>query len=315
MAPQPTAVVRRDVSGILVFDKPAGLSSNQALQRVRRLFNARKAGHTGSLDPLATGMLPICFGEATKVSGFLLGADKVYEVEALIGAQTTTGDAEGEVIARSEPTIGRDELERGMRELTGTLAQVPPMYSALKRGGRPLYELARAGQTVERAARTVEIHEFALIAFDPQRPRFRVRCGKGTYIRTLIEDLAAAVGRVAHVTALRRIAVAGFESVAMVDIETLTREAAGGFAALDRHLQPMDQPLAAWPAVRLQAADAVAVRCGQSVAPCDPPGSGWVRLYDEQNRFAGLAECGADGRLAPRRMFVLGPPEEYSGCI
>lgn len=309
MSPAPSTVRRREVSGILVLDKPLGLSSNQALQRVRRLFQARKAGHTGSLDPLATGMLPVCLGEATKVSGFLLSADKTYEVEALIGAQTATGDAEGEIIARSEPTISRAALEKGMRGLTGSLMQVPPMYSALKRGGRPLYELARAGQTVERAARPVEIHAFELAEYDPHRPRFRVRCGKGTYIRTLIEDLAAAVGRVAHVTALRRIAIAGFESAAMVDMDTLGREAAGGFATLDRHLQPMDRPLANWPAVRLQAAEAIAVRCGRSVTAGQPPASGWVRLYDEQERFAGLAECSVDGRVVPRRIFVLGPVE------
>jgi tRNA pseudouridine55 synthase len=307
--PQPP-IVRRDVSGIVLLDKPLGLSSNQALQRVRRLFGARKAGHTGSLDPLATGMLPICLGEATKVSGFLLDSDKVYDVEACIGTQTSTGDTEGEVIARSEPTVQEADLERALRSLLGTIAQVPPMYSALKRAGRPLYALARAGQTVERAARPVQIHEFRLTHFDPQRPCFRVRCGKGTYIRTLIEDLAAGVGRVAHVAALRRAAVAGFEASAMVELgtlDTLGRAAAGGWEALDRYLQPMDSPLAGWPAVHLDAGQAAAVRRGQAVAPGVAPGSGWVRLYDEQGQFAGLGECGADGRVAPRRMLVSSP--------
>jgi tRNA pseudouridine55 synthase len=314
MGSQRPAPVWRDVTGIVLLDKPAGLSSNQALQQVRRLFAARKAGHTGSLDPLATGMLPVCLGEATKVCGFLLGADKVYEVEACIGTRTSTADAEGEVIERSEPTVTRAELERAMLLLTGVVAQVPPMYSALKRGGRPLYALARAGQTVERAARPVQVHEFCLTCFDPQRPRFRVRCGKGTYIRTLIEDLAGAVGRVAHVTALRRLAVGGFEPARMVDLDTLRADAQAGWAALDRHLQPMDQPLTGWPAVQLDAGGATAVRRGQSVALGAPPADGWVRLYDEQGRLVGLGECRADGRVWPCRMLASGPVDVTPGC-
>ena len=218
-------VVRRPVHGLVLLDKPLGLSSNQALQKVKWLLRAEKAGHTGTLDPLASGVLPLCFGAATKFSQLHLDADKSYEAIALLGATTSTGDAEGEVVRRRPVQVGADDLERVRVQFLGEIRQVPPMHSALKKDGRPLYEYARAGIEVEREARTVHIRELTLALVtdgDVQTLRMQVRCSKGTYIRTLAEDIGEALGCGAHLTLLRRVATGGFgiaECVTLAQIE------------------------------------------------------------------------------------------------
>ncbi len=213
---------RRSVDGILLLDKPLGLSSNAALQIVKRLYNAEKAGHTGSLDPLASGLLPICLGEATKLGAYLLDADKRYRARVRLGTATASGDAEGAVVATSDPAaLSRGQLEAAIPRFLGAITQIPPMYSAIKREGRPLYTLARAGIEVERAAREVSIHELKLLSFGDGEFEFELRCSKGTYVRTLAEDWAAAVNQRAHLSALRRTGVGGFDAGAMVPLEWL----------------------------------------------------------------------------------------------
>lgn len=278
------------------------MTSNHALQRVRRLLQARKGGHTGSLDPLATGMLPICLGQATKISAFLLGADKVYRFRICFGAETATGDAEGPVMRSGREDVDRADLERALRAFHGPIWQTPPMYSALKVGGRRLYDLARAGQEVFRQPRTVRIEELLVESYDPVRPVLRVRCGKGTYVRSLAEDIARAAGTVGHVAELRRLAVAPFPEAAMRTLEQL--EAAVG--GPEQFLLEPDAAIAAWPVVRLTASQAQAIGRGQSVRheavhPC-----GWVRLYDENGQFLGVGERLADGQIRPRRLMVRG---------
>ena len=218
----------RDVDGILLLDKPRGLSSNQALQLARRIYNARKAGHTGSLDPFATGMLPLCFGQATKVSGQMLAASKTYRVQCQLGIQTSTGDPEGEVCLEAEvPQLDETQIARTLATFTGEIEQVPPMYSALKHQGKRLYELARQGIEVERKARKVEIFSLSLDSFATDSLQLTVQCSKGTYIRTLVQDLAQAWGTVGHATALRRLSVQPFAESAMIGIEEL-EQAQGG---------------------------------------------------------------------------------------
>lgn len=293
-------VAWRRVDGIALLDKPAGLTSNAALQRVRRLYTARKAGHTGSLDPLATGMLPLCFGEATKFAGHLLDADKTYRVRLRFGVQTDTGDADGAIIAHGDrASVPPAELAVVLRRFVGDILQVPPMYSALKHGGRRLHELARRGETVERPARPVRIHELAVVTSDPETPELLVRCSKGTYIRSLVEDLAAALGTLAHVAALRRLAVAPFEAAAMVTLDELGAAAARG--ELARYLLPIDAALAGWPRISLSLADASRLRTGQAVT-VGAAGEGSGRLYGPSGEFLGVGEITADGRLVPRRL-------------
>ena len=202
--------IRRKVDGVLILDKPRGMSSNAALQKVRWLLNAEKAGHTGSLDPLATGVLPLCFGEATKFSQYLLDADKGYETVMQLGVTTTTGDAEGEVVEQRPVEVGEAQLLEALEGFRGAISQIPPMYSALKRDGQPLYKLARAGEVVEREARSVTIARLELAAFEGDRPRLQVACSKGTYIRTLVEDIGQVLGCGAHVAELRRTQVGPF---------------------------------------------------------------------------------------------------------
>lgn len=295
---------RRKLDGILLLDKPLGLSSNDALQRVKRLYNADKAGHTGSLDPLATGMLPICFGEATKLSAVLLDSDKQYEAQVTLGVQTTTGDAEGEAIAHSEPSqLNEQALRVAMQRFIGPQQQVPPMYSALKRDGRPLYELAREGQTVERAARDVTIEELELLSFDGVSFRMRVRCSKGTYIRTLAEDLCAAVGQRAHLGGLRRSAVTPFwhhEPIALAHLQDL----AGDFAALDGFLLSPGQALQHWPAVTLDAAEVAAFRQGRALQPTGLVREAQLAVYGADNVLLGIAQSDAEGWLRPQRCLL-----------
>jgi tRNA pseudouridine55 synthase len=295
----------RDVNGILLLDKPKGMTSNRALQKIKHLYGARKAGHTGSLDPLATGMLPLCFGQATKVSHWLLDADKVYEVEAAIGSQTDTADADGQEIASSAVTITRPMLEAALDKHRGVIDQVPPMYSALKQDGQRLYKLARAGKEVERKARQVTIFELEIVHFDPRRPVLRVRCSKGTYIRTLVETIAAEMGALAHVAVLRRTALGPFAAQGMVTLEQVAA-LEGDHAALDQLLIAADKALEAFPAIELTADEAFYLRNGHTVGHAPRGLTGAVRVYDPDARFLGIGEILPDGGIAPKRLFVGG---------
>ncbi|EJT84802.1 tRNA pseudouridine synthase B [Pseudomonas putida S11] len=240
--------IRRNVSGIILLDKPLGFTSNAALQKVRWLLNAEKAGHTGSLDPLATGVLPLCFGEATKFSQYLLDSDKGYETVMQMGQTTNTGDAEGEVLQTREVTVGRADIEALLPRFRGQISQIPPMYSALKRDGQPLYKLARAGEVVEREARSVTIGRLELLECEGTRARLSVGCSKGTYIRTLVEDIGEALGCGAYVAELRRTQAGPFALAQTVTLEELEQaHAEGGNEALDRFLMPLDSGLQDWP--------------------------------------------------------------------
>lgn len=296
----------RDVRGILLLDKPRGLTSNRALQQVKRLYGAAKAGHTGSLDPLATGMLPICFGAATRLGGFLLDAHKAYRVTGRFGVATDTADADGAVTERrEEPQPSAAAVEAALARFRGEIEQVPPMYSALKQGGKRLYELARKGVVVERDARRVTIVELALERFAWPDAVLYVRCSKGTYVRSLIVDLTAALGTVGHVAELRRVGVEPFDGEPMVTVEELEALAAsGGASALDSRLLPPDRALTGWPEVSLSAEAAERLAHGQAVA-ADP---GWplgrVKVYREPRELLAIGEITADRVLAPRRVFV-----------
>lgn len=297
----------RPLDGILALDKPQGLTSNAALQRVKRAFDARKAGHTGSLDPLATGMLPICFGRGTKLSGYLLDADKSYQVEARLGAKTETGDSDGEVTAESAvPALELAPARALVAErFTGEIEQIPPMYSALKHQGKRLYELARAGEEVVREPRRITIHELRLEQLSEDGMHLTVRCSKGTYVRTLVEDLAEALGTLAHVTALRRTQVGPFEAEEMVDMATIEGLAeAGDREGLDALLLPLDRALASWPAVDLDGDSAWYLKQGQPVMVPGAPTEGWLRLYAPEQAFLGVGEVLPDGRIAPRRLLA-----------
>jgi len=296
---------QRRVNGILLLDKPSGLTSNAALQAVKKLYRARKAGHTGSLDPLATGLLPICFGEATKVSGFLLDADKDYRVTCKFGERTTTGDAEGEVLEQHPvEDLSEDRLREVMQGFLGDIEQIPPMYSALKHKGERLYKLARAGVEVEREPRQVTIHALELLTLNPPLAEIRVHCSKGTYVRTLVEDIGAALGCGAHVSGLRRLGVGPFDDSHMIDMEGLQAVAAESEHALDQLLLPLESGLAQWPDVRLSSDAAFYLRQGQPVLVPKAPTAGLVRLYEGESRFLGVGEILDDGRVAPRRLMV-----------
>lgn len=299
---------KRPVHGILLLDKPRGLSSNQALQACRRLFGAAKGGHTGSLDPMATGLLPICFGEATKIAGLLLGSRKAYEAECLLGVTTDTDDAEGEVTAtRPVPDFDETAWRRALWGLTGRIQQIPPAYSALKRDGVPMYVRARRGETVELAARPVDIHAIEWLGREGPRLRLRVTCGSGTYIRSLARDLGEKLGCGAHLTFLRRLWVEPFREPAMHTLDSL--EALAGIPEnLDRLLLPVDAGLASLPAVRLDADASQALAHGQGVrtAPALEPGR--YRAYAADGRLLALAERRADGLLHVVRGFNLPVP-------
>ncbi|MFB1631232.1 tRNA pseudouridine(55) synthase TruB [Pseudomonas sp. AP-1] len=295
--------IRRNVSGIILLDKPLGFTSNAALQKVRWLLNAEKAGHTGSLDPLASGVLPLCFGEATKFSQYLLDSDKGYETVMQLGQTTSTGDAEGEVLKTRDVTVGRAEIEAVLPRFRGQISQVPPMYSALKRDGQPLYKLARAGEVVEREARSVTIGRLELLECEGTRARLTVGCSKGTYIRTLLEDIGEALGCGAYVAELRRTQAGPFELAQTVTLEELEQaHAEGGNEALDRFLMPSDSGLQDWPLVRLSEHSAFYWLHGQAVRAPDAPQFGMVRVQDHNARFIGIGEVSEDGRIAPRRL-------------
>ncbi len=293
------------IDGLLLLNKPAGLTSNQALQRVKRLLNARKAGHTGSLDPAATGMLPLCFGEATKVCPFLLNADKTYRVTARLGIATDTGDVDGKEIDRVDvPAKSSEEWAEVLRTFMGESEQIPPMYSALKQNGKRLYELARKGVTVERDCRPVRIDEIELLEAAGTRLVFRVRCSKGTYIRVLVEDIARSVGTVAHTARLHREVVGDFQEVDMLDLSALEADAADGAAVLQRRLMAPDMALTGLPAVTVSADDGQRFCMGQALDGHDSELSGLVRVYDDEHRFLGVGEVSAGGIIAPKRVFL-----------
>lgn len=292
------------IDGLLLLNKPRGLTSNQALQRVKRLLGARKAGHTGTLDPAATGMLPLCFGEATKVCAFLLDAEKTYRVSAKLGTATDTGDATGvETAAAAVPSLSADEWAEILLQFRGESMQVPPMYSALKKDGKRLYELARKGQVVEREARPIRIHEIDLLEIAGSRLVFRVRCSKGTYVRALVEDIAVAAGTVAHTAQLHRETVGDFHADEMLDLERAEAVAAEGPEALRGLLLPADRALARLPEVRLESAAGSRFCSGQVLASSPTDIAGLCRVYADGGRFLGVGELDNDGRLAPRRVF------------
>ena len=297
--------IKRAINGVLLLDKPLGLSSNQALQQVKRLYQAAKAGHTGSLDPLATGLLPICLGEATKFSHFLLDADKSYRALIKLGSTTTTGDAEGEVLSTAEVNVTPESLNAALKQFTGVIQQVPPMYSALKHQGKSLYEYARAGVDIERAARTVTIHRIELNRFEQSSEKtlveITVACSKGTYIRTLAEDIGQALGCGAHLAGLRRLTTAhfGLESALTIEqLEAMTIE------ARDRSLLPTDAAIENLPEVQLDETSTYYLMQGQAVWKSGLNMAGLFRLYAADGNFLGIGEQTPEGKIAPKRLVV-----------
>ena len=299
----------RALDGILLLDKPVGMTSNRALQRARHLMFARKAGHTGSLDPLASGLLPLCFGEATKVSAFLLDADKTYEVRIRLGERTDTADADGEVIATAPvPALDAATVETALRGLEGEQDQVPPMYSAVKHQGERLYKIARRGEDVERKSRRVTVHSLDLDGLDGAELDITVACSKGTYVRTLAEDIARALGTEGHVVALRRTRVGPFETPmhTLDEVEAAAEaDGAGAYERRDSLLLPVDAAIPDWPLVELTHASARFIRQGQPVLVPRAPTDGRVRLYSDGD-FLGIGEILDDGRIAPRRLLASG---------
>lgn len=296
----------RNISGILVLDKSAGMSSNGVLQHVKRLYDAKKAGHTGNLDVPATGLLPICLGEATKVSAFLLDANKSYRARCKLGVTTTTGDAAGEVLTNSPvPEISESDLEKVLKNFSGEIAQVPPMYSALKYNGKRLYELAYKGIEVERKSRKITIHSIKLLDLDKDEFEIEVSCTKGTYIRTLAEDIGHELGCGAHILTLRRLEAEPFNESQMVTSAKLQEVAEQGMEQLDKLLLPMDIALTHFPEVRLSEDMAYYLCRGQAITVSGLPKSGRLRIYNNLDQFLGLGEVSDDGRLAPKRLINL----------
>ena len=295
----------RDIHGIVLLDKPVGISSNRALQKVRGIFQARKAGHTGSLDPFATGMLPICLGEASKTAAFMLEAGKHYHATARVGIATTTGDVEGEVIQTCPvPDLDSGKLAHILKQFTGEIKQVPPMYSALKHKGKPLYEYARAGIEIERPARTVTIHQLELLEWQAPELLFSVHCSKGTYIRTLAEDIARALNSCAHLVKLRRTVVEPFAGLPMVTLEQL-QQARDNDGDLQEFLLAIDAGLLAWPRIDVDSFQLEKFQHGNNFSVAvDEYSIGEVRIYGPQG-LVGLAELSSDGTLQPVRVFNL----------
>ena len=297
----------RPVDGFLVLDKPQGISSSQAVQKAKRLYNAQKVGHTGSLDPIATGVLPLCFGEATKFSQYLLASDKKYWTRIRLGVATDTGDADGEIVSeRPVDGITEADVERELAGFRGQFDQVPSMFSAIKHQGQPLYKLARQGVEVERKARQVTVFENRLAAFEGDTLELEIHCSKGTYVRTIAEDLGEALGCGAHVIALRRRAAGPFtedELVAFDDMEAACSNRAG-----DALLQPIESAVRMWPRLVLEEASAYYLRQGQPVIVPRAPTEGFVRLAarnaDGEEQFIGVGEILDDGRVAPRRLLA-----------
>jgi tRNA pseudouridine55 synthase len=302
----------RDINGIVLLDKPTGMSSNDALQKVKRIYGANKAGHTGALDPLATGMLPICLGEATKFSQFLLDSDKRYRVIAKLGERTDTSDSEGQVISRRDVDCTLADIEAALIHFRGKIKQVPSMYSALKHQGRPLYEYARQGIEVPREARDIEVYQLTLIRFSDDQLELEIHCSKGTYIRTIVDDLGERLGCGAHVVYLRRSEVADYPAERMVtltQLQSLQAQAqlpeSADYCELDRLLMPMDSAVLDFAEVNLPPAIAAYVKQGQPVQFPSAPADGMVRItVGDERIFIGMGEIDELGRVAPRRLVV-----------
>ena len=296
----------RNVSGIVLLDKPLGITSNRALQIVKRLYNAAKAGHTGSLDPLATGLLPLCLGEATKVSGFLLDADKSYLATIKLGVKTSSADAEGEIIQiRPVENYSKKQINAAIEPFLGDIEQIPPMHSALKVDGQPLYKLAHQGQIIERKARPVHIFDIEVLRYEGDELDINVICSKGTYIRTLAEDIGDKLGCGAHLSALRRTTSGPFDledSVTLDELETLSKY---GFEELDALLIPSEDALDDWESVNLSNDAAFYICQGQAVQVAKAPTSGLVRLFSEEQGFIGIGQILDDGRVKPHRLFFI----------
>ena len=295
----------RDIHGIVVLDKVAGISSNSALQEVKRIFEANKAGHTGSLDPLATGVLPLCLGEATKVSQFLLDSDKKYLARVRLGIRTDSGDSEGNIIEQQDAVnVTRQQVEQALENFRGEIEQLPPMHSALKVDGVPLYKLARQGISIEREPRLVTIYAIALTQFEGDELELEIACSKGTYIRTIADDLGQMLGCGAHIIALRRTQAGAFTEANCVSAEALTQEKElSGLGAIDQHLIAMDRAVSNLPEVRLPSDTAGFVKHGQAVLIPHLPAEGLVRLYEDE-QFIGIGVIDDDGKVAPRRLLV-----------
>ena len=295
----------RQLHGILLLDKPAGLTSNESLQRVKQLFQARKAGHTGSLDKMATGLLPVCFGDATKFTSFLLESDKSYQAVFQLGVETTTGDALGEVVKQSPvPVYSIHDVETVLQKFRGTITQIPPMYSALKKDGKRLYELAYQGIEVEREPRQVTIYRIDLCHQEQDRLGLTINCSKGTYIRTLAVDIGRELGCGAHVAVLRRTGAGPFTEQQMTGLPELEQLAAVDREALDAKLYGIDAALAPLPAVKLSRSVSDYLCDGQAVIIPRAPTSGMLRLYTESGEFIGVGEVLEDGRVSPRRLVI-----------
>jgi tRNA pseudouridine55 synthase len=294
------------VNGMLLLDKPSGVTSNGALQRVKSLMNAQKAGHTGSLDPIATGLLPLCFGEATKVSSFFLNADKSYWTRVHLGAITTTGDREGEIIEQRPVSASQDSIEAAMREFRGVIQQTPPMFSAIKRNGQPLYKLARQGIEVERKPREVEVYDLRLTGMELPYIDLEISCSRGFYVRSLATDLGEALGCGGHVEDLRRTAVGTMELSSAVTIDHL--EELETAQERRKFLVPADEGLAHLPRIDLSVDATFYLVRGQSVRAGHLPSEGWVRIYSSDTGFLGLGEVTDDGKVAPKRLFKSSQP-------
>ncbi|WHP31844.1 tRNA pseudouridine(55) synthase TruB [Trabulsiella odontotermitis] len=305
----------RDVHGVLLLDKPQGASSNDVLQKVKRIYNANRAGHTGALDPLATGMLPICLGEATKFSQYLLDSDKRYRVIARLGQRTDTSDADGNIVEERPVTFTDAQLAAALESFRGDTMQVPSMYSALKYQGKKLYEYARQGIDVPREARPITVYELLFIRHEGHELELEVHCSKGTYIRTIIDDLGEKLGCGAHVIFLRRLAVSKYPVERMVTLEQLRAlveqaETQGIPAAqlLDPLLMPMDSPASDFPRVNIPAVVAAYFKQGQPVRASQAPETGLVRVTEgDDDAFIGMGEIDDEGRVAPRRLVVEYP--------
>ena len=296
----------RDIHGVFLLDKPQGMSSNDIMQKVKRIFQANKAGHTGALDPLATGMLPICLGEATKFSQFLLDADKRYLVTAKLGERTDTSDAEGQIVETRDVNVKTSEILTALEQFRGDILQVPTMFSALKHNGKPLYEYARQGITVERKARPITIFELNFIEYNAPYLTLEVHCSKGTYIRTLVDDLGEVLGCGAHVTMLRRTAVADYPTEKMLDWHALQSLAEQqDLALLDALLLPMDTAVAKLPVLTLDENQTQGIGFGQRIKFNNPNRlQGQVRLFSHENRFLGVAVIDENNVIRPQRLVV-----------
>ena len=295
----------RSISGIIVLDKAVGLSSNKALQEVKWLFEANKAGHTGSLDPLATGVLPLCLGEATKVSQFLLNSDKRYRARIKLGIRTDSADSEGQVIAQcDEVNVSREQVEQALQSFKGETQQIPPMHSALKVDGVPLYKLAREGKTIPREARSICVYELELTDFQGDEIELEITCSKGTYIRTIADDLGQDLGCGAHIIALRRLQAGAFTEADCVSTDALREvKEKHGMDCLDQNLIPMDRAIEGLPEVNLPNIAASQFKNGQSVLVRHLPEEGLVRLYEEE-QFIGIGCIDDDGKVAPKRLIL-----------